>query len=612
VIAPLPFDARQDDTIISANSIYNPFDVDFGGIQGLNPNLLVRLEALGTRNSGFNTDSIVTNAGVRGAFASIDWEWDLNVGIGRMDQDRNIDGYLFAPALRQAVGPSFIAADGTPTCGTVDAPIAGCTPINIFNVTDPAQIAFLQSIQTNYTTDYVYRNKSYSLNLNGPVFALPAGDIQAAVGAEYRDLEGVFTTDILTRGQPPTFLSCLLAQETCTGNSAAQYNVRELYGELFFPILTDQPGARALNATVGVRYSDYSRETIGDSTNAQFKLEYRPVADFLLRASYAEVFRAPTINDLSLAPTQDSPTFNDPCVGLTQDALAANPNLALACQGVVPNGRFEQPVSQITGVFIGSPDLKPETGDVTTFGVVYDSSLIRGLSLNVDYWQYKLDDIITGLDPNFAIQQCAATGQSQFCGLVFRYTDPVSANLGQVQAFLEPIVNLGQLETDGLDFGVKYALRDTRVGSFQFTLDATRLFSYENTPAPGAAPVEIAGTFDRQFGNYAKWRGMLGVGWKMAAFDGLLSTRYIHSIKVLDPDGAPGVQPDLQIGSMTYLDLTGGYTFPTDTRVQLGITNLTDKQPPLVYQNNVLNANTDVSTYDLLGRRFFLSIQQKF
>jgi outer membrane receptor protein involved in Fe transport len=611
IIAPLPFDATQDDTTISANSVYNPFGTDFGGILGLNPNVRVRLEALGNRETSFNTDSIVANAGLRGALPK-DWEWDLNVGYGRMDQDRNVGGYLFAPALRQAVGPSFIAPDGTPTCGTPAAPIAGCTPINIFNVQDPAQIAFLQGIQTNYTTDYVNRNRSYSLNLNGPVFELPAGSIQAAVGAEYRDLQGAFTTDILTRAQPPTFLSCLLAQETCTGNASAKYNVRELYGELFVPILAERPGVRALNAILGIRYSDYSRETIGDSTNAQFKLEYRPVADVLLRASYAEVFRAPTINDLSLAPSQDAPTFNDPCVGLTNEALAANPNLGLACQGVVPDGTFEQQLSQITGVFIGSPDLEPETGDVTTFGFVYDSSVIPGLSLNVDYWSYQIDDLITGLDPNFAIQNCVSTGQPQFCGLVFRYTDPASANLGQIQSFLEPIVNLGELETDGIDFGVKYALRDTRIGSFQFSLDATRLNSYENTPAPGAVPVEIAGTYDRQFGNYAKWRGLLGVGWKMAGFDGLLTSRYIHSIEVVDPDGAPDVQPNLEVGSTTYFDLTAGYTFPTDTRVQLGVTNLTDKQPPLLYQNNVINANTDVSTYDLLGRRYFVSFVHTF
>jgi len=173
-------------------------------------------------------------------------------------------------------------------------------------------------------------------------------------------------------------------------------------------------------------------------------------------------------------------------------------------------------------------------------------------------------------------------------------------------------VNLGRLETNGVDIGVKYALRDTPVGTFNISLDMTRILSYESTPAPGATPVEIAGTFDRQFGNYAKWRGLLGLGWAMGGFDGLLTLRYIHSLQINDPDGAIENAPPLEIGSMTYVDATVGYTFPSNTKIQVGGVNLGDKQPPLFYQNNVINANTDVSTYDLLGRRWYVGLSQKF
>ncbi len=44
----------------------------------------------------------------------------------------------------------------------------------------------------------------------------------------------------------------------------------------------------------------------------------------------------------------------------------------------------------------------------------------------------------------------------------------------------------------------------------------------------------------------------------------------------------------------------------------LGVDNIFDKQPPLLYLNNVLNANTDVSTYDLLGRYYHASVTVKF
>jgi iron complex outermembrane receptor protein len=610
-IAPLPFDATQDDTVISADSIYNPFGIDFGGIESGNANLRSRLEALGNRQSEVHTNQTLVNAGLRGELPG-DWQWDVNAGLGYMDQDQNISGYLLGPQLKNAVGPSFFDADGIARCGAPGAVIAGCTPINLFNVNSPEQVALLQAIQTNYRTDYQYRSQSYSANANGELFDMPAGPVLAAVGFEYRTQQGEFTNDVLTRGEPPLFLSCLLAQETCTGNSFAKYNVRELYTEFFVPVLSDLPGVNALNVTAGVRYSDYSKDSIGDDTNAQFKIEYRPISDVLIRGSYAQVFRAPTIVDLSLAPTQNAPTFTDPCEGIVAADVAANPNLAQACVGVPLDGTFAQPLSQITGLFTGNDDLKPETGDVTTFGIVYDVSQVPGLSFTVDYWDYHIEDIITNLDVNFTATQCAQTGDPAFCGLIYRYEDPTSLNAGLIKVMVQPTVNLGELNTDGIDFSVKYGLRDTAAGDFTFSLDATHINSYESIASEGAPPQEVAGTFDRQFGNYAKWRGMLGIGWGLGDVDAMLTVRYIDSVDIIDPDGAPGVQPNLTIPDVTYFDLNLGYTFATDTRVQLGAINLGDKDPPILYQNNVLNANTDVSTYDTLGRRWYVGVTQKF
>jgi iron complex outermembrane receptor protein len=609
-LAPLPFDANADDIIISADNAYNPFGVDFGGVLIGGPAFRTRMEALGNRTSTVDTDDMLANAGVRGDIGSTSWKWDAGVQLGRKNQDSDISGYILRSDLQNAVGPTTLV-DGVLRCGTATNIIAGCTPINLFNLEDPAQIAALQSISTNYRTEYSYESSGYSLNANGEIFDLPAGAVLMAVGAEYRTQEGEFNVDKLTRGEPPLFLSCLLAQETCSGDSFAKYNVRELYSEFFVPILRDLPGVQQLNFTAGVRYSDYSKETIGDSTNAQFKVEYRPIADLLVRASYAEVFRAPTIVDLSLAPTQDSPTFADPCTGLTPALLAANPNLAAACQGVPLDGKFKEPNSQVTGLITGNPNLKPETGEVMTAGIVYDPNFVEGLSFTVDYWTYKIEDLITQLDPNFASQQCVNSADPAFCGLIHRYAAGTAVE-GEIQVFEEPVVNLGKLETDGFDIGVKYSLRDTPAGTFNISLDMTRILSYESTPSPGAAPIEIAGTFDRQFGNYAKWRGLMGIGWAMGGFDGLLTLRYIHSLQVNDPDGKIENAPPLEIGSMTYVDASVGYMFPSNTKIQVGAINIADKQPPLLYQNNVINANTDVSTYDLLGRRWFAGLSQKF
>jgi iron complex outermembrane receptor protein len=605
-IAPLPFDATADDVVISRNSIYNPFGIDFGGSTTGNPNARYRMEALGPRRTAFQSDRKIINVGAKGELFNTGWEWDAYVGYGRSDQNARREGYLFQPALSRAFGPSFLNA-GVPTCGTPTAPIAGCTPVNIFNLTAPGQAAALSTIAAPATSTEKTERKSFAANVNGGLFSLPAGEVQGAVGFEYRRQEAVFESDFNTQAQPPLFLNCNLAQEACTGDARGAYDVKEFYAEVFVPILTDMPAAKSLNVTIGSRYSDYS--TIGTTTNSQVRLEYRPVTDLMLRGTWSQVFRAPTINDLYDAPAANSPQLNDPCVGLTQARVTANPNLALACVGVPRDGTFDQPNSQVTGLLTSNLNLGPEEGTVKTVGFVYDPSWFSGFSVSLDYWDYKLDGLITTLDPQTSMDQCVATGASQFCSLITRFTSGASA--GEIFVFRQPTFNLGSLRTTGIDLSLKYALRNTPVGSFNFTVDVTRINKYENVAAPGATAVDYVETYSNQFGNFSKYRGLVGIGWAWQGFDALASVRYFDKVFVPDADGGAIVNR-LKVPAITYVDLTLGYEFPTKTRIQLGVENLTDKQPPILYQNNVVNANTDVNTYDTRGRRFFVGVNQKF
>jgi iron complex outermembrane recepter protein len=168
------------------------------------------------------------------------------------------------------------------------------------------------------------------------------------------------------------------------------------------------------------------------------------------------------------------------------------------------------------------------------------------------------------------------------------------------------------VDTSGIDIGVKYVMRGTSVGDFRFAVDATYIDKYDVVVIQGADTIEVGGTFDRQFGNYAEWRGVASVGWALEPFTALVSARYIHSLDLTDPDGQPGVQPSLPIDSITYLDLSVGYEFWDGFQARLSADNITDEDPPLLFQNNVLNSNTDVSTYDLIGTYYRLSLSYKF
>jgi outer membrane receptor protein involved in Fe transport len=102
----------------------------------------------------------------------------------------------------------------------------------------------------------------------------------------------------------------------------------------------------------------------------------------------------------------------------------------------------------------------------------------------------------------------------------------------------------------------------------------------------------------------------------------LVTERFISSLVVYnpselaaDPTGvpyAPGTEPPLKVPDIYYTDIAAGYTFPTKTRIQFTLMNTFNREPPILYQNNVSNVNTDVNTYDVLGRRWSLQFTQKF
>jgi outer membrane receptor protein involved in Fe transport len=614
--ASLPFDSTVDDVTISKDSLYNPFGSDFGGISGVNPDAEYRLLGLGPRYFTTASTTVESNFGVKGNVLDTGWTYDLFSQYGQLIQDNRVQGYFFSNKLQQAVGPSMLVG-GVPTCvgtpGVAASAIAGCTPINIFavndpSVSDPAQQAAFQGISTNFNTQHTYVTKDFALDLNGKVISLPAGDLQAAVGVDHRWQEGVFIADQIVQGQPPYGITCQISSETCTGNSRLHYSNTDLYGELFAPLLKDLPLVKSLNIDLGIRWSDYT--DFSSTTKGQVKIEYRPITDLLFRSTFTQIYRAPTVYDLASAPLSSSTAFVDPCDNLTAAMVAANPNYAKACFGVPLDGSFHDKNAQTNGVLQSNPNLKPEQGEVVTGGFVWDPSFLPGFSATADYWHYTITNVLTQLDPTFSSDQCIATGADAYCNLAVRYGPTTGSNAGQILAYLQPTSNVGTLKTDGLDLGMKYSINSTPIGSFHSSIDITHVNSYVNDPGAGSPAVQYVGTFSKQFGNEMRWRGLMSVSWGFAGFSALVTEQWLGKSTITD--GEQNIGADIHIGNVYYTNLTVGYDLPTNTHIQAGLTNVFNRQPPLYFSNNVTNANVDVNTYDVLGRRWFAGFTQKF
>lgn len=613
-IAPLPFDARNDNVLLSADSIYNPFGVDFGrsGDNDSGNGFFLRLEAIGNRRASTAVSTDQINLGLRGGFGSTSWQWDANFTFGHFSQQRQFGGYIFQPNLTAALGPSFIDSAGVPTCGTPSAPIAGCVPVNPFNPEETPEAFKL--LEAPYRTNTLYIQREGEFNANGELFELPAGVVSLAVGASYRKEYQSFTPDFLVTALPPDFTNCQLSQETCTSAVIGGYDVKELYGEAFVPILRDVAFAKTLNVTIGSRYSKYS--TFGNSTNSKFGLEWRPLDDVLVRGTIAEVFRAPTISNLFAAPAANAPTFRDPCIGVTSP-VGANPNIDRACENVPRDGSFPGPPNgQTTGLVSGNPNLRPEQGKAFTWGLVYDPSWLEGLSTSVDFWRFALNDNISALDVNTVALQCFTAGN--LCDFIHRFEAD-----GQVFYIDQPTLNLGRLDAKGADFSIKYRMPETPIGTFRVGLDATYTAQFnqlirDNTGA-ATGSIFAAGQFNRQLGNYARWRGLGTLSWELGNLDASWTTRYVHGFDLgtlrVGGDSADGTFPNVVVpyGAQTYHNLQVGYRIePMNARLELGVDNAFDKQPPILFQNNVTNGNTDPVTFDTVGRYYWARFSIKF
>ncbi|HWU78029.1 MAG TPA: TonB-dependent receptor [Rhodanobacter sp.] len=609
-LAALPFDANGDGVMISKDNYYNPFGVDFGNPATAN-NYLTRWTNLGQRVLHYSTTTGQVLAGLKGNIGQTTWQWFGDLNYGHQTTQQQSPGYVYYNGLLSALGPSFMDTDGTVKCGSAGNVIAGCTPLNIFNLNDPQTTATLEKFEAAPFYHTLQTSRRVEVGANGSLFDLPAGTAQLAVGASYDKEYQNYQVDLIAQTQGDNG-TCFISQEACSTPLNGSFTDKEAYFELFVPVLADLPGVKSLNVTIGSRFSKYN--TAGTSWNQKFAVEYKPFDDLLIRGTVAGVFRAPNISELYQGSTGSAPQVNDPCNNLTAAELAAHP---VACQFVPPG--HTQATSQITAVTSGSVaagvNLKPEHGKSYDYGFVYSPSYAQGLSFTADLWRVTLDDTITPVLSQTILASCFADESSKFCPLIHR---DASGGFSYIQ---QPTVNLGKLDTKGIDGSIKYRIPHFDMfghnyGDFTASLDSTYLIRYNNDTAPGQpgdVVVHMAGHYNNQYGNYSRWRGLGQLTWNNGPWDVNYTMRYIGAITVgwADPregssadPGIPGTE--LKADAQIYHNLSLGYNLAAyHTRLDVGVNNLFDKQPPLLYQNNVLNSNTDINTYEPIGRYFW-------
>lgn len=425
-------------TLLPTNPNYRPLpvgDPNFGLPQTVRFSLA---PALGARSATQETNLETFNVtpGVTIGLGS-DWQARLlfTYGYGNVDfRNAQVNNPRGAGPL------ALLAANGS------------LNPYNVSPTVAAALVAYEVGIGRN---EYF----NYRAVVDGPLFALPAGDVRVAFGAEYgRDNFQRQSTNLNTYG--------LLAPVKYT------QTVKSLFGEVQVPVLDSDSGMK-LDLSVSGRYDKYS--DFGDTFNPKIGVTFKPFESLTLRGSWGKSFTAPSPADqlgVSASVAQPIPAaflqFPPPTAG--RCGVAGLPSCS---------------ATGVAGVFINGavPGLQPQKSK--SWSVGFDFKPVDQVYLSASYYRIDLDgtlgrpvtgailtDFYTGY-PDLWIfqpsgQQVAAVLASvPPSGVSVAVTNPTSTsqalvNLGgaapvPVQVLLDTRVqSLGKHRLEGIDFAAGF------------------------------------------------------------------------------------------------------------------------------------------------------------
>jgi iron complex outermembrane recepter protein len=581
--------------------VNNPqiFDPDGDGNARIAGGISRRVDELGLRNFAFERNTLGTTLGLRGDFevGEYTWRWDVFGQYQRSRTDETVHNTM-SPARLSLGLNSTTNSSGQIVCVTQ---VLGCVPVNPFGIGSitPEAAAFISPARSS--SDKFERSVA-GASLAGEFLKLPAGPISAAVGYEYRSDDYEFLPGATD-----------LAKEygsASRGITAGGYDVSEVFGEVRVPLLSDLPLVNVLAVEGAIRFSDYSN--IGSVETWRAGLEWGPVEWLRFRGAYNVAIRAPGINEL-FAPIQEgfSPG-NDPC------AAVRNPSQAqkdFCVQQGVPAAEINNFVqaalgfSQVSG---GNPDLKEETSNTTTIGAVMR---FEKLNVAVDYYEIEVEDAVATINAQTTLDVCyqLLDANSEPCKAITRL--PGNGQVFQVRASNS---NIGSLSVKGVDLSADYtmSLPDAVAfsGGADLSLQLQTGWLFERvSQLVGAAPIDCAGFFGsctaQGAGGSPAFKGIFAASYNSGPLMLRTQVRYIGG---LDPLANIAASTPVVADAVTYVDFAT--TVQVGEKLELfgGIDNAFDEQPPLLTSSWGGDANTDVTMYDVIGRRYFVGLRARF
>lgn len=495
--------------------------------------------------------------------------------------------------------------------------------LNVFgDGSDPSVVAanraLLDTLVERYRYGFESKENTLDLLTRGPLFELPAGKVQAAVGAQYRretyhyqsTLAGLAVSDtrreakaVFTEIGIPLLKDAAWAKElTLTvaarhesfvqrGTSSVQDGAYRGGVDLV------QAGGFDLSSLVGAPLGDTPyvtgpdtavRRTYGN-TSTQARLSWKPVESLRLRATWGKSFLTPQ-------PQQQ--------FGLTY--VDDGTNAVIFNGGALPAG-----YTAVVTLRGPNPNLKPQIATVKTVGFDYTPSFATGLTVSATYNDTYFDNYIGSPLTGLSYAQIFADVDSLPPGTFVK-----GAN-GVLLWDARDVNFLGR-KSRSIDTSASWYFGN-RLGDWRLEFNAVRTLELE-AQTLSSLPATLFS--DSEFGP-SKWAADLSLGWENGPYFASAGAHFTSAHRVLQPLSAeatvyngfiPNDNPRRSSPSYTTFDFQLGYRWLgnrgwlSGATARLGVQNAFNRAFPFVDNSYGFISNR----VDVRGRVIYLDLKKEF
>jgi iron complex outermembrane receptor protein len=430
-----------------------------------------------------------------------------------------------------------------------------------------------------------FKSSLYQIDakLAGELFNLPAGAVSVAAGVEAR------REKLVTNPDERAVAGELYHLAQSPPGFENDRSIKSVFAEMTIPVL------KSLEAQLAVRHDRYS--DYGKSTTPKLGLKWTVSPSIIVRSTYSEGFRAPTLVENSTDIRHAFLSFEDPA--------RCNAQFKTGCRAQSPYDSG------------ANPALAPETAKSYTLGLGLEPT--KWLVATVDAWRIRRDNEIGTYsltrvlddparyanDPAVAIVRDPLTAADQAAG----------ATAGEVTLIKMLLTNVAVTDVRGVDLDLRGKFNMGEYGRLEPRLQVAYMRSYKNAPSPDDPQIEYIKTRGAP-----SYQGTFGVAWKKAQWQLSADAVYVGKMGSYDDFSVDcGFEnegyPELcrRLPSFTTINLGGsykGFLGMKDLKLGFAIQNAFDRKPPFNPYTSSLGFYQPL--HNVMGRFFQISAEYRF